>query len=127
MVFPWFRQSDITFDNETAYGGILIRGLVEIGGAKIINGPFKVFEELFRDNESVDGNEINKVIIEQKPVLDKMTIVHDPRVGLRLLASEPDNKLKQEFLFQPYRFVALNGYSHNLRKNIWLGFTRQKF
>jgi hypothetical protein len=102
--------ADITFGNDTAFGGILLRGVVKKGDPKIINGPYKVFDELFLDNETVDGKEIAKVVIEPVRVPDKLNIVHGPRSGIRLLASELDKEDKQKYLFKPYRFIALDDY-----------------
>jgi hypothetical protein len=102
--------ADITFGNGTAHGGILLRGIVKKDDPKFINGPFKVFDELFVDNESVNGEDMTNVVIEQKHHPEKYEVICGPRSGLRLLASELYDEVRQEYLFKPYRFIALEGY-----------------
>ena len=101
---------DITFGNGQNEGSILIRGLIRMDDELVINGSYKVFEELFQDNGSVDGNELNKVYIEQKDGESEQSIMFGPRSGLRIIASEIDHEDKQEYMFKPYRFIAEDYY-----------------
>jgi hypothetical protein len=107
---------DITFGNESAYGGILVRGITKMGDPKFINGPSKVFEELFQDGGAVDGNDINKVVITPNTTPEQKYIISGPRSGIRIIASETNNEDKHRYLFKPYRFIAIDGYSQYSEK-----------
>jgi len=97
---------DITFGNENAYGGILIRGIKEQKSGLYINGPLnvlkKIEEILLTKDRSELRNKLGKVEtslvrLEKKESTNKL-IFQGPRIGL----VQSDNK----FLVHPYRFIV---------------------
>ena len=92
---------DITFGNDSYYGGILIRGIINIKTGKYIIGPNKVaYDELLKCNNK------NKLMIELKT---KKQETYHPcffkscRVNLNI-KSQHKNEAKN-FIFKSYRYI----------------------
>lgn len=108
---------DITFGDETSYGGILIRGIKNMVGNEYADGPIKVFDKLF--NESclrIKDRHHFKVTASRDELIDKDRIIYAfPRVGLQ----PTKDKQGIEYLLAPYRFLSFPEFSRNDRNVIY--------
>ena len=109
---------DITFGNENAYGGILIRGIKEQKSGLYINGPLNVLKKieeilLIKDRSELRNElrdvETSLVRLEKKDSTNKL-IYQAPRIGL----VQADNK----FLVHPYRFIVDVNSKHKFAEKI---------
>lgn len=108
---------DITFGNENAYGGILVRGIKEIISGLYTDGPLKILkkiEKILSKSRSELRNELRDietslVRLEKKDSTNKL-IYQAPRIGL----VQPENK----FLIYPYRFIVDINSEHKFAEKI---------
>lgn len=90
---------DITLSSSEAFGGILIRGLMD--GNNNIDGPWRCLERLVGEIGSVTQPNLPILELAASPVDDFIT---SPRVGLSVKSSDES---KFQYLFENYRFQKL--------------------
>lgn len=121
---------DITFGTSEAFGGILIRAMVNIQSNEYFYGPLVCVQELFRNFPAISNTEINFGLIPAKNgQLFSEKLIRAPRVGLK-----PENNPEMwnkfyRFLIMPKQkhanktqiFEAMRSqdFSEDERKNIW--------
>ena len=121
---------DITFGNGKAFGGILIRAMVNIDTNEYFYGPLVCIQELFRNFSTIFNTEINFGLVPSKnnQVIEEK-IIRAPRVGLNPTKNpEMWNELYR-FLIIPklkhadktkiFDAMKLQGFSEEECKNIW--------
>ncbi|KAH3743865.1 hypothetical protein Pelo_14741 [Pelomyxa schiedti] len=119
-----FKGMDLTFGPESAYGGILIRGLYDMVNNTLLDGPCVCVDHILKLNScpsieafvTKEGTTVAFVdigqpkaqrglYIESHPNLASRDIqpLKTPRVGLTLKNYSPH---REEFIMQLYRYVA---------------------
>lgn len=92
---------DITFGNRMDFGGILLRGMMNIRTGEFISGPLNVVHELFKSSKSVQDTNFGLVMVQHNHTSSEKPVAV-PRVGL--------NKNKQpEYCDRPYRYIIFAG------------------
>lgn len=121
---------DITFGNETSFGGILIRAMVNIQSKEYFYGPLVCVQELLRNFPTIFNTKINFGLIPaEKGQLFYEKLIRAPRVGLKP-ENNPEmwNKFyrflimpKQKHAYKTRIFEAMKSqdFSEDERKNIW--------
>lgn len=121
---------DLTFGSEDFFGGILIRGIYNLGTKKYVNGPIKVLTELFG---SLDSIYLKKFEFGLMPDADSLIEIEKPikapRVGLNPLKDSNAFKKYYRFLVMPkedhkdktiiYNSLIDQGFSPEEAKIIW--------
>lgn len=108
-----FVGVDITFGNQSRYGGILIRGLQNLNSKEIIDGSglvAKEFQKCFDVNSAKELNEVisrdilnNNDVVVEKTSFSEEHIYMVPRKGLSL---KKDVEERIPFIFKRYRAFA---------------------
>lgn len=106
-----YKGLDISIGNEQAFGGILIRGLLDLTTGKVISGPCRVVNHILAltGEETIpglvarlgDGSTSGPVLTLKAVPEVTRAIATKPRVGLTL--KRPDEH-KPRFLTAPYNF-----------------------
>jgi hypothetical protein len=103
-LFFHYSGIDITFGKqngtENIFGGILLRGIRNIKTDKLVNGPWNVFDELFKNLNVIEGHHILKLTQYNLP---SVSISVSQRTNLRkstLKFPERDKCLNAEYRFE---------------------------
>ena len=121
---------DVTFGNDKAFGGILIRAMIKIESNDYFYDPLVCVQELFRNFPSIFNTEIKFGLVSSKnnQVVEEK-IIRAPRVGLNP-SKNPEMYNKQyRFLIMPklkhadktriFEAMESQGFTIEERKNIW--------
>jgi hypothetical protein len=112
---------DITFGNDEAYGGILIRGIFNLGSLKYTYGPINVVTELFSNLQSVYNHSYSfGLIAAPENIIKFENPISAPRVGL--------NKNKNpEMRDKLYRYLVMPKEQHAEKTNIETAMKKQNY
>ena len=112
---------DITFGNNAAFGGILIRALTNIQSNEYIYGPLVCVQELFKNFPTVFNSEINFGLIPAKEnQIVKEKLIRAPRVGLN---PQKDPEMWDKL----YRFLVMPKQKHADKTRIYDAMKAQGF
>jgi hypothetical protein len=112
---------DITFGNDAAFGGILIRALANIQSNEYIYGPLVCVQELFKNFPTVFNSEINFGLIPAKEnQIVKEKLIRAPRVGLN---PQKDPEMWDKL----YRFLVMPKQKHADKTRIYDAMKAQGF
>jgi 3-methyladenine DNA glycosylase Mpg len=112
-----FKGLDLTFGQDNASGGVLIRGIETSSGA-LIDGPSLCVDYLLDATGAGTVAELDRAInrrlawedgnplrLEATDALDERTLVRSPRVGLSLKKSASRSEATR-FVMRPYRYLT---------------------
>lgn len=112
---------DITFGNDGAYGGILIRAISNIQSKEYIYGPLVCVQELFKNFPTIFNREINFGLIPaEENLFEKEKLIRAPRVGLN---PQKDPEMCGRF----YRFLVMPKQKHSDKTRIFAAMETQSF
>lgn len=100
-LFIHYSGVDIALDNECGYGGILIRGLLDINTHQMYSGPLVCSMKLLSGHIVLNGTGLSAQLKTFK--LDKIEIYQGPRKGIG------ENGHEGGFHERPYRFYFKPG------------------
>jgi mRNA-degrading endonuclease HigB of HigAB toxin-antitoxin module len=114
---------DITFGNNSYYGGVLIRSLIKIfdnNNEPFVMGPLNISTEFLHNAKEIDNKIYNKleliITLKEKQYSEKLNFVKSCRVGLNTNSDSNCKKdfeespkkiheLKEKYVFKPYRYI----------------------
>jgi hypothetical protein len=108
---------DLTFGEESSYGGILVRGIRSMHGDTYIDGPNKAFSGLFNSKLVLDEPHSFHIRLQDASMLPARHTIHSfPRVGMYPAGRTHD----REYFFKPYRYLSFPWETRAERHVIYL-------
>ena len=132
-----YKGLDLTFVNieSKIYGGILIRGIMDLGSKQYVDGPCLSVNKLLGILGATDCKELklstwpkhdgdafdptNETFYLRRPEknMERRDLSHGPRVGLTLKRAD---KYKETFIDKNYRFLSFAHLCKKQKKNVKL-------
>lgn len=111
---------DITFGDKAKkiFGGILIRGIIDIKNYKYIDGSLKVVTEIFKQIESIDTHKIEFGLL-RTPLEQEEQPVRTTRIGL-------NENTHPKFHKKLYRFIVEINSKHQFKEKTRVAKQMQK-
>ncbi|MEQ9186380.1 MAG: hypothetical protein RLP15_01515 [Cryomorphaceae bacterium] len=97
---------ELTIGEKNRYGSIRIRSLKNLKSGKVINGPQRVFKEIFEDAGNATEPDIDTRLVRFSESRSNQ-IIAAPRVGLNLTEFSDNMDARINYILRPYRFISL--------------------
>lgn len=97
---------EITIGEKNRFGSIRIRSLRNLKTGKVINGPQRVFKEIYEDaGNAIEPDNDTRLIRSAEGRATQ--IIAAPRVGLNLTEFSDKMDARINYILRPYRFISL--------------------